>query len=70
MLIFYLKTGLKKNIFLFRFKIEYILIDLNKIFPMKSSGFEITISVKSYDDNTAENYRYCYVAKKRIVFKP
>ena len=34
-----------------------------------SSEFKISISVESYDEKTAENYRNCYVAEKRIVFK-
>ena len=33
------------------------------------SGLKISISVKSYDEKTAENYWNCYVAKKRIVSK-
>ena len=35
---------------------------------MKSSEFKIFISVESYDEKTAENYRNCYVAEKHIVF--
>ena len=45
------------------------MIDLNGIFPMKSSEFENSIFVKSYDEKTAENYRNCYFAEKPIVFK-
>ena len=37
---------------------------------MKPSEFEIFISVKSYDQKTAESYLNCYVAEKPIVFKP
>ena len=33
---------------------------------MKPSEFKISISVKSYDEKPAENYRNCYVAEKRI----
>ena len=36
---------------------------------MKVSEFKISISVESYNDKTAENYRNCYVAEKRIVSK-
>ena len=36
---------------------------------MKSSELKISISVESYDEKTAENYRDCYVAEKRIVSK-
>ena len=31
--------------------------------------FEISISVKCYDEKTVENYRNCYVAEKRLVSK-
>ena len=31
---------------------------------MKPSEFEISVSVKSYDEKTTENYQNCYVAKK------
>ena len=34
---------------------------------MKPSELEFSISVESYDEKTAENYRNCYVAEKRIV---
>ena len=34
---------------------------------MKTSELNIFISVESYDEKTAENYRNCYVAEKRIV---
>ena len=33
---------------------------------MKSYKLEISISVKSYNEKTAENYRNGYVAEKRI----
>ena len=36
---------------------------------MKPSELKIYISIKSYDENTAENDRNCYVAEKRIVSK-
>jgi len=36
---------------------------------MKPSEFKISIAVESYDKKTAENYRNCYVAEKRIVSK-
>ena len=42
---------------------------MNQILTMKTSGFKISISVESYDEKTAENYRNWYVAHKRIVFK-
>ena len=34
-----------------------------------ASEFKIFISVKSYDEKTAENYKKIYVAEKPIVFK-
>ena len=36
---------------------------------MKPSEFKISISVESYDEKTAENYRNCYVAEKHIAYK-
>ena len=30
---------------------------------------EISNSVESYDEKTAEKYRNCYAAEKRIVYK-
>ena len=36
---------------------------------MKPSEFKISISVESYDEKTAENYRNCYVTEKPIVCK-
>ena len=36
---------------------------------MKQSEFKISISVESYDENTAANYRNGYVAEKHIVSK-
>ena len=42
-----------KNYFL-KFKIGFILIDLDKILPTKASEFEISLSVESYDKKTAE----------------
>ena len=52
-----------------KIEIEYILVDLKEIFPVKPSEFKVLISVERYDEKTAENYRNCYVAEKRIVFK-
>ena len=39
------------------------------MFPMELSDFKILISIESYDEKTAENYRYCYVAEKAPNFK-
>ena len=36
---------------------------------MKPSEFKIFISLESYNEKTAENYRIDYVTEKRIVFK-
>ena len=36
---------------------------------MKPSELNISISAESYDEKTAENYRNCYVAGKRIISK-
>ena len=36
---------------------------------MKPSELKISISVKSFDEKAAENYRNCYVADKPIVSK-
>ena len=36
---------------------------------MKPSEFKISISVETYDEKTAENYRNGYGAEKRIVSK-
>ena len=36
---------------------------------MTPSEFKISISVESYDEKTAENYRNCYGAEKRIISK-
>ena len=44
-------------------------IDLSKIFPMELSEFKNSISVESYDENTAENNRNGYVAENRIASK-
>ena len=46
-----------------------IRIDLSKIFPMELSDFKIFISVESYKEKTAENYRNYYVAEIRIISK-
>ena len=40
---------------------------MNWIFLMKPPEFKIPISVESYDEKAAENYRNYYVAEKRIV---
>ena len=54
----------------FKVKLEKSLIDLSLIFPMKSSEFEISFSVESFDKKTLlENGRNCYVVKKRGVSK-
>ena len=54
----------------FKYKIGLILIHLNHIFPMKTSKFEISLLVESYDKKkSAENCRNGYVAEKRLVFK-
>ena len=39
----------------------------NEMFPMKPSKLEISHSVKSYDEKTAENWRHFNDAEKRIV---
>ena len=36
---------------------------------MKPTEFKSSLSVESYNEKTAENYRNCYDAEKRIVFK-
>ena len=36
---------------------------------MKLSELQVSISVESYDENTAENYRNYYVAKERMISK-
>ena len=36
---------------------------------MKPSELKISISVKSYDEKSAENYRNCYVVEKSIISK-
>ena len=45
------------------------MIDLNEIFPIKASEFKTFISVESYDEKTAGNYRNSYVAEKPINFQ-
>ena len=55
--------------YIFEFEIEYILIDLNEMFPMKPSEFKISCSVESYDEKTAGNDRNYYVVEKCIVSK-
>ena len=39
--------------YFFKFKLVLILIDVNKIFPMKPSEFEISLLVESYDKKNA-----------------
>ena len=58
-----------ENIFL-KFKIGLSLIDMVKILLMKLSESKSSLSVKSYDENTVENYWNCYIVEKRIVSKP
>ena len=41
--------------------------DLNKIFPMKRSEFEISRSIESYDYKTSENRRNLKDDEKNIV---
>ena len=42
---------------------------MTQILSMKPLEFKISLSVESYDEKTAEYYRNCYVAEKRIVSK-
>ena len=63
-----------QNLFLsihlfFLIGIDYMLLDLNEIFPTKPLEFKFIISVESYAEKTSENYRNYYVAEKRIVSK-
>ena len=44
-------------------------LDLSQIFPIKSSEFEISLSVESYDEETTQNCRNGYVDEKRIASK-
>ena len=46
-----------------------ILIDLDEIFPMKPSKFEISHPVESIDKKTAENVRNFNDAEKHMVSK-
>ena len=48
---------------------ESTLIDLNQIFSMKPSVYEIFLSVKFMIKKTAENCRNIYDVEKRIVSK-
>ena len=57
-----------KNIF-FKFKIRFVLLEQTRFLSMRESEFQISISVESYDEKTAENYGNCYIAEKRIVSK-
>ena len=52
---FYLKLIFIDTKYIFLFQIVTILIDLNKIFPMEQSYYKFFITVKSYDEKTAEN---------------
>ena len=36
---------------------------------MEKSDFKISLSVESYDEKTAENYRNCYDAEKHLISK-
>ena len=36
---------------------------------LSDKTIKIAISVKSYDEKTAENYRSCYFVEKRVVSK-
>ena len=36
---------------------------------MKPTEFKTFITIKSYDENTAENYQNCYVAEKINSFQ-
>ena len=54
---------------IFEIEITDILIGVDQIFPMKPSEFNFFISVESYDEETVESDRNCYVAEKRIVSK-
>ena len=45
------------------------LIDLNQIFLIKPSEYEISLSVKSYDEKNVENYQNYYIIEKSIVSK-
>ena len=42
---------------------------MTQILLMKPSKSKISLSVESYDEETAENYRNCYVVEKHIVSK-
>ena len=44
------------KICIFLFKLGYIPIGLDQIFPLKQSEFKISLSVKIYNEKTAENY--------------
>ena len=46
------------------------LIDMTQFLPIKPSESKICLPVGSYDKNTAEDGRNCYIAEKRIVSKP
>ena len=48
-----------------KFWIGLIQIELNQIFPMKPSEFEISLSVESYAKKTDENCWNGYVAEKK-----
>ena len=50
--------------YFFEFEIVLILIDLNQKFLKEPSEYEISLSVRSYDKNTAENCQTIYVAEK------
>ena len=48
---------------------EYILIDLNLIFPTKPSELKIPISVESYDEKTAEKLPKLLCCRKAHSFQ-
>ena len=50
-----LKKAAKKYLNIFNLILFFILIDLNKIFPIKSSQFNVFNTVESYDEKTDEN---------------
>ena len=59
----------RKNYLFFQLQIGMTLIDLNQTYPIEPSEFEISLSAKSHDRNTAENCQNIYDAEKRIVSK-
>ena len=43
-----------------------MLIDVDEIFPMTPSEFDVSHSIKSYDKKTDENLRNCNDAEKCV----